>query len=45
MSEVSKLIRAALLVTVVLCASSWSLASQAPVEKETLVFGQKIHYV
>jgi pimeloyl-ACP methyl ester carboxylesterase len=28
-----------------LCANVTSFASQAPVEKETLVFGQKIHYV
>lgn len=28
-----------------LCASLTVFASQAPVEKETLVFGQKIHYV
>ena len=28
-----------------LCASLATFASQAPVEKETLVFGQKIHYV
>lgn len=45
MTGFSKLVRAALLVTVVLCASLSSLASQAPAEKETLVFGQKIHYV
>ena len=45
MTGFSKLARFALAVAVVVCAYSWGFASQAPVEKETLVFGQKIHYV